>query len=73
MVNSPAHYTQGPPCPGCGRTIECIDVIAGRVWTIGSAMKYLWRMDLKGKPIEDLQKAIACIQHEINRRTRGRA
>ena len=54
-VNHPSHYTQG--------AVECIDAIEAslgpdgfRAFCRGSAMKYLWRTDLKnGK--EDLQKA----------------
>lgn len=72
-VNHPSHYTQGPPCPGCGRTIECIDVVGGMGFCLGAATKYIWRCDLKHDAIEDLRKAIRNIQFEIDRRTRGRA
>ena len=54
-VNNPAHYTQG--------AIECIDAIEAalgpdgfRAFCRGSAIKYLWRTDLKNGP-EDLRKA----------------
>lgn len=54
-VNHPAHYTQG--------AIECIDAIEAalgpdgfRAFCRGSALKYLWRTDLKNGP-EDLRKA----------------
>ena len=58
LVNYPAHYTSGP--------VEVIDileqaasdapgpVLAGLQW---QALKYLLRMWLKGKPLEDAQKA----------------
>ena len=56
MVNHPSHYTYGK--------IECIDGIeesmsteAFRGYCKGAAMKYLWRYERKGKPLEDLQKA----------------
>lgn len=56
MVNHPSHYTYGK--------VECIDAIeesmsteAFRGYCKGAAMKYLWRYERKGKPLEDLQKA----------------
>lgn len=67
-VNHPAHYTSGPACPGCGRTIECIDITEHMPFTLGNAIKYLWRADLKGAPIQDLEKAAWYIRREIERR-----
>ena len=55
-VNHPPHYKQGE--------IECIDAIKSclgdgfKFYLQGNAMKYLWRYEHKGKPIEDLDKAI---------------
>jgi hypothetical protein len=56
MVNSPKHYTAGD--------VECIDGIeasmtpeAFKGYCKGSSMKYLWRYELKAKPLEDLHKA----------------
>lgn len=56
-VNHPAHYTRGG--------IECIDAIKASMspeafhgFLQGNAMKYIWRHDLKGKPVEDLDKAM---------------
>ena len=58
MVNHPAHYTAG--------NVECIDALesmsmgyhdvvqAALAWQV---MKYIWRSPLKGKQLEDLQKA----------------
>lgn len=55
-VNNPEHYTSGD--------IECIDAIrasmtpeAFKGFLKGNVIKYLWRYQMKGKPIEDLQKA----------------
>lgn len=55
-VNNPTHYTSGE--------IECIDAIrasmspeAFKGFLKGNVIKYLWRYQMKGKPIEDLQKA----------------
>jgi len=55
MVNSPSHYNQSG--------IECIAAIQAalgpnfKYYLQGNVMKYMWRFDYKGKPIEDLQKA----------------
>ena len=56
-VNHPSHYTRGG--------IECIDAIKASMspeafhgFLQGNAMKYIWRHDLKGKPVEDLDKAM---------------
>ena len=35
---------------------------------LGSAIKYIWRADHKHDAIEDLKKAIFCIETEIQRR-----
>lgn len=56
-INKPAHYTQG--------TIECIDAIEAaltpeefRGYLKGTAMKYIWRMNLKGTPLKCAKKAV---------------
>jgi|TARA_A100001015_G_scaffold189100_1_gene210615 hypothetical protein len=55
-VDYPAHYNQGD--------IQCIDAIKSalgdgfKYYLQGSAMKYLWRYEHKGKQIEDLEKSI---------------
>jgi hypothetical protein len=67
-VNHPSHYTQHPS------GVECIDIIRYYCFSIGSAIKYLWRAGLKKdaslsdkeKEIEDLEKAIWCIRDRIN-------
>ena len=55
-VSHPAHYTSGG--------IECIDAMKSaltpdefRGYLRGNAVKYLWRYDRKGEPVEDLRKA----------------
>jgi hypothetical protein len=35
---------------------------------LGNAVKYIWRADLKGNPIEDLKKAVWYLEREITRR-----
>ena len=56
VVNSPSHYNSGG--------IECIDAIEEsmteegfKAYCKGNVQKYLWRYEMKGKPLEDLKKA----------------
>ena len=56
VVNKPHHYNTG--------TIECIDAIKESMepdqflgYLKGNCLKYLWRYEYKGKPVEDLRKA----------------
>lgn len=56
VVNHPSHYASGG--------IECIDAIqesmseiAFKGYLKGNVQKYLWRYEMKGKPVEDLKKA----------------
>lgn len=65
-VNHPPHYTSDPS------GIECITIVEHRNYLIGNSIKYLWRAGLKGsenseKHIEDLQKAVWCINREVER------
>jgi len=48
---SPDHYLTHPS------GIECIDITRHHTFTIGNAIKYLWRAGQKGDRIEDLRKA----------------
>lgn len=67
MVNHPQHYTSHPS------GVECIDITRHYCFSIGSAIKYLWRAGLKKdasltdnqKEIEDLNKAIWYIKDRI--------
>lgn len=61
-VNHPPHYTGHPS------GVECIQVTEHMGFCVGNAIKYLWRADLKGKAIEDLQKAKWYIEREIAKR-----
>lgn len=73
-VNHPRHYTSHPS------GIECIDVTRHYCFSIGNAIKYLWRAGLKKdaslsdnqKEIEDLQKAVWYINDRINQLTKDR-
>jgi hypothetical protein len=62
MVNSPPHYTAHPS------GIECIQVTEHMSFNVGNAVKYLWRCDHKGNPLEDLKKARFYVEREIERR-----
>lgn len=55
-IRKPRHYTQG--------AVECIDAIESMIgdesaidYCRAQAVKYLWRLPHKGKPLEDAQKA----------------
>lgn len=50
-INHPSHYT--------GRDIghECIDITQYQTFCTGNVIKYLWRHNSKGTPLEDLRKA----------------
>lgn len=68
-VNHPPHYSGIPAqCSSCGEFIECIDVVRHLGFNLGNAIKYVWRADFKGKPIEDLEKAAWYLADEIKRR-----
>lgn len=66
-VNHPKHYTSHPS------GVECIQITRHYCFSIGNAIKYLWRAGLKQeasmtdkeKEIEDLKKAIFYINDRI--------
>ena len=62
IVNNPKHYTNHPS------KIECIQITEHMGFCLGNAIKYLWRADLKGNAIQDLEKAIFYIKREIEKR-----
>jgi hypothetical protein len=61
LVNHPPHYTAHPS------GIEAIQVTRHMNFNLGNAMKYIWRADLKGNAVQDLQKAAFYINDEIKR------
>lgn len=68
-VNHPPHYNALPAkCTGCGKRIECIDVVRHLSFNIGNIIKYLWRHDFKNG-MEDLKKARWYLDNEINKKT----
>jgi hypothetical protein len=64
MINHPDHYQANYPA------YETINVI--EAWELnfhlGNAVKYIARCDKKGKPIEDLKKAIWYLEREVANR-----
>jgi hypothetical protein len=63
-INHPKHYTSHPS------GIECIQITEHMSFNLGNAIKYLWRADEKGAPLDDLKKAAWYIQREIAKRER---
>ena len=63
-VNHPQHYNGHPS------GIECIDVVEHMGFNLGNAVKYIWRADLKGNAIQDLEKAKWYIEREIAKRSK---
>lgn len=59
---NPAHYRSHPS------GIECIEVTESMPFCLGNAIKYIWRADLKGDEVTDLEKAAWYISREIQRR-----
>jgi hypothetical protein len=65
-VNKPKHYVSDPS------GVECIQITQHRNFTIGNAIKYLWRAGLKeDAKVQDLRKAIWYIECEIRRLENG--
>jgi hypothetical protein len=60
-VSHPAHYTSHPS------GIECIQVTRHMNFNLGNVVKYVWRHQLKNKPVEDLEKALFYLTDEIQR------
>ena len=62
IINHPPHYTSHPS------GVECITITEHMSFTLGNAVKYVWRADLKGEGIEDLKKARWYLDREISKR-----
>lgn len=66
-INHPSHYCSHPS------GVECITIARHYCYSIGAAIKYLWRaglkkeqgMDDRQKEIEDLKKAVWYINDRI--------
>lgn len=61
-VNHPKHYTDHPS------GVECITIVEHMGFSLGNAIKYIWRAGIKSSnPIEDLKKARWYLDREIDR------
>lgn len=60
-VNHPKHYKEHPS------GVECIQITEHMGFSLGNAIKYIWRADLKNG-IEDLEKAVWYLNREIQKR-----
>jgi hypothetical protein len=61
---NPQHYRKHPS------GVECIEITEHMNFCCGNAVKYIWRVDNKGDPTENLKKARWYIDREIARRER---
>lgn len=61
-VSNPAHYTAHPS------GVECIQITEHMGFNLGNALKYIWRADLKGAALQDLEKARWYVDREIAKR-----
>lgn len=61
-INNPKHYTSHKS------GIECIQVTEHFGFCLGNVIKYLWRAEEKGAPLDDLKKARWYLDREIARR-----
>ena len=62
-IHHPKHYTKHPS------GVECIQITEYMNFTLGNAVKYIWRAGLKdGTGIEDLEKAKWYLDREIAKR-----
>lgn len=55
-IHHPIHYNQNP------YGLECIDYAEHMGFNLGNAFKYVWRCLDKGKPVEDLEKALVYLE-----------
>lgn len=62
-INHPSHYNE--------IEIECIEVAKHFDFTIGNAIKYLWRAGKKGNIVQDLAKAQWYIRYHIKNLREG--
>ena len=61
-VNHPDHYTW------LKNGVEVIDITENFNFLLGNVLKYVMRADHKGKPLEDLKKAVWYLEREIANR-----
>ena len=59
-VNHPRHYNAHPS------GIECIELAMWLPFCLGNTLKYLWRADHKGTPVQDLEKALWYLRYHLD-------
>jgi len=59
---NPPHYKSHPS------GVECYQIAEWWPFHLGNALRYLWRVDGKGDPVENLRKATWHLEKEIARR-----
>lgn len=64
-VDHPIHYNSHPS------GVEVIRITEHLNFCLGNSVKYILRADHKGRPVEDLKKAVWYLQREILRRETG--
>lgn len=62
LINSPKHYTSH------ASGIECIQITEHYGFNLGNVIKYIWRAEEKGAPLDDLKKARWYLDREITKR-----
>lgn len=60
-VNQPQHYTSHPS------GVECIEIVDSLTFSLGNAIKYVFRAGLKASLAEDVRKALWYLQREQTR------
>lgn len=60
-VQRAAHYNRHPS------GLECRDIVRDLPFALGNLVKYLWRWEQKGSPVQDLQKALWYLREELER------
>jgi len=66
LVNHPQHYTTHPS------GVETIDITRNLQFDLGNAWKYLMRFRYKGKPIEDMKKAVWYLRDYVKNTAKDR-
>lgn len=56
VVSNPGHYKHRSG-------VECKEIVYDLPKWVGDAIKYVWRHQHKGKPVEDLRKAQECLSN----------
>lgn len=61
---NPSHYKNHPS------GVECIEIAEHWPFNLGAALRYMWRVDDKDTPVENLKKALWHLEREIKLRER---